>query len=653
MIKKRGQLTIFILLGIFIIFLIFILLSSKYNKEEIKATEDTKTKEIEEAHNTIKSCLYDTTIRIFDLVGNEKGLIKEHLKMNAQECFKTKEPEIKIEITLPLEIEIKKIGNSYLINIEIKTKITLDNYTSNIEKYSFNIYEKEEINLTQNINFIQPQKAEIMHLYKNITEEKEEEKEFIIEYNYIPENLTYFEDIMDSIPIIKRDFLFNLSEIKELIKEQEILDIVINRSYDEKITYNTKNITFEEIESYLGNFDFIKSISSETKYKILNTQEDFKEIKKISDSYFHYQWYLENNADFFGKNKADINIKEAWEITKGNNNVIISVIDQGIFKNKDFEHSIIYQKSYNFLDDNTDIIARNPSEYHASHVIGLISSKVDNNYGIAGICPECKIMNFKVSNSKGEINSENLIKAVLKSALNGADIISLSLGGEKYSPYEQSIFSQIANKGVIIVAAAGNNGQTKMIYPAAYNGIISVGATNNLDKKASFSNYGPWVNIYAPGESIISVCGQNKFCFDSGTSMATPIAAATIGLMLSINPKLKTNEILTILENTGEKIDYDKTRINAGDALKSLINVTEEIITEEKIEEIKEEIIDINTKEQTIKDKADETEIDKTKIDQVILKIQSKRKEITDYREKRKELIENTIEPANNNLIEE
>ena len=140
------------------------------------------------------------------------------------------------------------------------------------------------------------------------------------------------------------------------------------------------------------------------------------------------------------------------------------------------------------------------------------------------------------------------------------------MGGTYYSSYEEKIFDLLLEKGVVFVAAAGNDGVNEKNYPAAYNSVISVAATNNLDELAYFSNFGDWVDLAAPGELIFSSCDSKSYCFSSGTSMATPIVSGVIGLMMSVDNNLSPNDIKGILKSSSDIVNGVK-RINAGRAL--------------------------------------------------------------------------------------
>jgi len=286
----------------------------------------------------------------------------------------------------------------------------------------------------------------------------------------------------------------------------------------------------------------------------------------VNDEFYSYQWYLKNNGQFFEGIEADINIEEAWNVSIGANTSIIAIIDTGIFSNPDLSPNILYNKSFNILDNDYNIYPKDDGEYHGTHVAGIIASQIDNSMGIAGICPKCKIINMRIMNSSLKTDSSSVLKAIFLSIKNGAKIISMSFGGSYYSEYEAKIFKDLSDSGIIFVASAGNDGNNQEKYPAAYPGVISVGATDNTDQITSFSNYGSWVDIFAPGYDILSSCGVYDYCFASGTSMSTPMVSAIIGLMKSVNNSLTPLEIENMIKDNSDSVNGIR-RINAGKIL--------------------------------------------------------------------------------------
>jgi len=260
-----------------------------------------------------------------------------------------------------------------------------------------------------------------------------------------------------------------------------------------------------------------------------------------NDTYFANQWGLNNTGQTINKAvgtiDADIDAPEAWSAA-GTNSVLVAVLDTGVDQNHvDLAGKITLNKNFTTsrtVDDNYG---------HGTHVAGIIAAKTGNGTGVAGVCPNCKIMNVKVLDDKGSGQYSWIANGIKYAADNGAKVINMSLGGTAGSQTLADAIAYAANKGVVIVAAAGNNGRNALNYPAAYAQCIAVASTNNKDIKSTFSNYGStWVDIAAPGEYIYSTTPNHtstlnrsgypkNYAYLSGTSMASPMVAGVAGLV--------------------------------------------------------------------------------------------------------------------------
>lgn len=190
---------------------------------------------------------------------------------------------------------------------------------------------------------------------------------------------------------------------------------------------------------------------------------------------------------------------------------------------------------------------------HGTHVTGCASPATNNNNGVAGIGFSCKIMAVKATSSASSIT--NGYDGIVYAVVSGADVINMSWGGTGNSTTAQNIITWASNQGVVLVAAAGNNNSNTMFYPAGYTECIAVAASNSNDTKASFSNYGTWVDITAPGNNIYATYYGNTYANNSGTSMASPIVAGLAGLMLSLNPSLTPTDIRNCITSTAVNIN--------------------------------------------------------------------------------------------------
>jgi len=213
-------------------------------------------------------------------------------------------------------------------------------------------------------------------------------------------------------------------------------------------------------------------------------------------------------------------------------------------------------------------------------VAGIVAASYDNALGVAGTCPGCTILAGKVLNDSGVGSSSSLADGINWAVTNGAKVINMSIGVRASRTLEAAI-NNAWSKGVVLVAAAGNGGNQTKIYPAAYPNVIAVAATDNKDVKASFSTYGAsWVDIAAPGVNVYSTLPNHKFVIGTqnnrsfgydvgnGTSMSSPIVAATAALVWSVNPAADNTSIREKVESAAELIPGSGTywargRVNA------------------------------------------------------------------------------------------
>lgn len=286
-----------------------------------------------------------------------------------------------------------------------------------------------------------------------------------------------------------------------------------------------------------------------------------KGVKSVSPSY-KYQSFRTvadpNKKDMYHLNLLQIDNALALA---GNHEVKVAVIDSGVdFRHPDLQAQVL--PPYNAVTPANSITF----DAHGTHVAGIIGATKDNGVGGHGVFPNAKILPIDVFNGKQTTNDFVIAQGILYAIEQKADIINMSLGGYGESPLMEAAVKKALDNGITIVAAAGNESTDYYSFPASFEGVISVGSTNERNQLSSFSNYGPSVDLVAPGEDIFSTVYDGKkgssFATFSGTSMASPVVAGVVALLKSKHPDLKPHEIEAILELTAKDLGdrgYDLT----------------------------------------------------------------------------------------------
>lgn len=299
-------------------------------------------------------------------------------------------------------------------------------------------------------------------------------------------------------------------------------------------------------------------------------------LNEPNDPEFWRQWGLKQAQDH------DIDAPEAWDIFTGGSDVIIAIIDTGV----DLDHPDLQGKivpGYDFV--NGDAIA-DDDHWHGTHVAGIAAASTNNSAGVAGVSWGAKIMPLKVLNQYGSGSTFDVADAIRYAADNGARVINMSLGAN-YSKWPcgwshvEEAFDYAVSRGVLIVVAAGNNNQEGVSCPGAYDQVMAVGSTNSSDERSYFSNYGPRLDIAAPGSSIYSTLPDGAYGYSSGTSMATPYVAGLAALIWSFIPSYSDGQVRDVLQSTSDDLGdpgwdqyFGYGRINAWQALESVSLLT-------------------------------------------------------------------------------
>lgn len=363
---------------------------------------------------------------------------------------------------------------------------------------------------------------------------------------------------------------------------------VTSRGYRVTMQGNQNNlpekVTFQPPAKPLNN-----STASSTASAARDTLMTIKELRQRPDveyaePNFIRRAMLQPNDDLYRwqYHYDDIRLPQAWDLTKGSSEVIVAVIDTGVY----LEHTDLSGKlitGYDFLDDDTDPDdpGDNPtgaSTWHGTHVTGTVAAQTDNNRGVAGSGWNTRVMPLRVLGSGGGETADVIQAIYYASGLPNrsnqlpskkADIINLSLGGGGRSTAEQEAINAAREAGVIVVAAAGNSGSDELFYPASYDGVVSVSAVGPDKERPRYSNFGDSIDMAAPGGNLdidlnsdgeadgvystIAIEDSNTGSRSSGygllegTSMAAPHVSGVIALMRAVYPDLSPSDLDTLI----------------------------------------------------------------------------------------------------------
>lgn len=278
-------------------------------------------------------------------------------------------------------------------------------------------------------------------------------------------------------------------------------------------------------------------------------------LETPNDSRFSEQW-----------GQTMIQAPAAWDVTH-DGTVDIAILDTGVAQNHpDITPKV--DKWKNFSSSRTQY----DRDGHGTHVSGIAAALTNNGLGVAGTGYDARIYSMKVLDDQGSGYYSWIVNGIYWATDNGAEVINMSLAGSSSSTTLQDAVNYAWNKGVVVVAASGNSGNSKRQYPAYYDKAIAVAATDQNDKKASFSTYGSWVDIAAPGVNILSTVPADSYESWSGTSMATPHVSGVAALVKAAFPNYTNAQIRNSIEQTADRISGTGTywsagRLNAASAL--------------------------------------------------------------------------------------
>ncbi|QLG47944.1 S8 family serine peptidase [Natrinema halophilum] len=286
---------------------------------------------------------------------------------------------------------------------------------------------------------------------------------------------------------------------------------------------------------------------------------------KYAESNATVQSLLEPNDPQYGSQHApqQVNCEQAWETTRGSQDVVISVVDQGVqYDHPALEGVVDDRIGEDFVDNDGDPYPGR-DEFHGTHVAGIATGGTDDGTGHAGIS-DCSMLSVRALDQTGQGAITDVADAIQWSADADADIINLSLGVQGSFQTLRSACQYAADRGVLLVGAAGNQGVNRVFSPASEETVLAVSALNSDDSLASFSNTGPEIDLAAPGNQIVSSVTGGDYARLSGTSMAAPVVSGVAGLALSAHSGLSRSELRQHLLETAADVGLSDAQQGAG-----------------------------------------------------------------------------------------
>jgi len=301
------------------------------------------------------------------------------------------------------------------------------------------------------------------------------------------------------------------------------------------------------------------------------------------DPFFDLQYALHNTGQIInnraGTPDADLDAPEAWDIHTGNGLITVAVIDTGVDSHADFFDRLL--PGWNTVQHNDNTKDDCP---HGTHVAGIIAAKGNNGLGVAGVNWSANILPIRVLDGCFGTTTQSA-EGIIWATDHDADIANISLAFYTLSQFLKDATDYAHDNNVLLVAAAGNSNGRRVAFPAAFDNVIAVSATGNTDEFQTFSNFGPEIELAAPGRDIFSTWVGGTYTWLAGTSSSSPYVAGTASLLKSFAPTLNNDEIHQILFDSADDLGtpgWDELfgfgRVNTNTAVRLAIQSSNQIV---------------------------------------------------------------------------
>jgi thermitase len=308
-----------------------------------------------------------------------------------------------------------------------------------------------------------------------------------------------------------------------------------------------------------------QALSSTGLFTFVERDHIARTVATPNDPDFTSQWHL-----------SKIQASSAWNMTTGLSSVTIGFADTGVYPtHEDLASKLV--PGWNFVNGTNNTADDNG---HGTATAGSAAAATNNGVGVSALGWSNTIMPLVIADSTGYATYSNVASAITYAADHGVRIINISLAGSSSSSILESAVSYAWNKGSVVFASAGNFSSSSPYYPAACTNAVAVSATDANDNRSSYSNYGNWITLSAPGDNILTTNNGGGYGYWSGTSFSSPIAASVAALVLSVRPSLSASALVTLLEQNSDDLGtpgYDTSfgwgRVNAYKAVTAAMNI--------------------------------------------------------------------------------